>query len=113
MIAREVELSLQFAKEGKKEKALLCLKKKRFQVPFQRHVLSTRDFTSQERLLQQAEKSLANVEELTDTLGHSFPTQQHTQEAYQTEFTVVQKDVFDGLKAGSRTLKQLQEQVFY
>jgi len=79
VIEKEVETARRFIAEGKKEKARLCLRKKKFQ----------------ENLLKQAEQTLANVDEMINTI----------------EFTQIQQSVFEGLKKGSETLKELQKQM--
>lgn len=81
MLKKEVALAKQFAQEGRRDRAKLCLQKKKFQ----------------ETLLQRAEQNLSNIDELIATI----------------EWTKVQKNVFDGLKAGSQTLKALQKEVSY
>jgi len=72
-------MARKFAQGGRKDKAKLCLQKKRFQ----------------ESLLGKAEANLANLHELIDTI----------------EFTQIQQKIFEGLKTGSATLKELQREM--
>lgn len=79
VIQKEVAIARQFALDGKRDKAKVCLQKKRFQ----------------EQLVRKAEDTMHNVEELVDTI----------------EFTAVQSKVFESLKVGTATLKELQSEV--
>jgi charged multivesicular body protein 6 len=79
VVDREIAVAKQLLRDGKRDKAKLCLQKKKFQ----------------EQLITRAEETLSNIEEMVNTL----------------EFTEIEKKVFDSLKIGNATLKQLQKEM--
>ncbi|XP_011270521.1 hypothetical protein CAOG_08866 [Capsaspora owczarzaki ATCC 30864] len=79
VLKREHELARTAVREGNKKKALLLLKRKRFQ----------------ETLIERAEGQIQNVEELTASI----------------EFAVVEQQVLAGIKAGTETLTELNNQM--
>ncbi|RUP46269.1 Snf7-domain-containing protein [Jimgerdemannia flammicorona] len=76
---KEVEIAKKHLAAGDKKKALLALKKKKYQ----------------ETLLERTNAQLINLEEMTNSI----------------EFALVEKQVFDGLKAGNNVLKEIQNEM--
>jgi len=79
VLEKETEVARTLMKQGKKDKALRALKKKKYQ----------------EQLLDKAEAQLTNIQEMIDSI----------------EFAQLEQKVFEGLKKGNETLKQIQSQM--
>ncbi|KAK6535160.1 Vacuolar protein sorting-associated protein 20 [Orbilia ellipsospora] len=79
VLDREHEIAKECLKDGKKDKALLALRKRKYQ----------------EQLLNQTDKQLETLEQLTTNV----------------EFALIQKDVLYGLQQGNAVLKQIEKEM--
>ncbi|KAF3905812.1 hypothetical protein AA313_de0205805 [Arthrobotrys entomopaga] len=79
VLDREHEIAKECLKDGRKDKALLALRKRKYQ----------------EQLLNQTDKQLETLEQLTTNV----------------EFALIQKDVLYGLQQGNAVLKQIEKEM--
>lgn len=84
---KETEIAKMHLRNGDKRRALLAIKKKKFQ----------------ESLLEKAEAHLENIEKMVFFVL--------TQQTSTIEFTQIEKQVFERLEKGTETLKELQKEM--